>query len=495
MNKIYFNLAFIFLSFTMSAQQWSWAMHEPGAYASQMDEDLNSNIYAACGITTGPDATELAKYDSAGNAIWTKTITCLVGDLKVGNSHFVISGNFTGSVTFDNVTLSSSDMDGFVAYYDFAGNLQWVKQASGASQSDVGSVALNSSDQVFFAMTNQGATSFAGANFVKGAAMGVLDNSGTLTDNFQISGNIFYRELKLKTDANDNMYLIGGYNDSTLVIGGTTIVCGDAYYGAYFMAKLQKNGTVFWAKDMGSKYKKTLANICVGPSGNFYYTYSNTYTSGNLIKAAPNGTGLWSQNIASAMYGEIRDMKIDQNENLTLTGELYNSGTFGACTVSGTSYFLFTARMDSAGNCYWVKTGQASDVSSGENLSIKNSSHVMMQGWVFSNLTEQLPPLSVQGTNFLAKISLSGNNAVENKAGRMEDLIIYPNPSRGNFFVDVRDNMDSHVRVFDLLGNCVLEKKMKKPRYEIDLGKEAQGIYFVETEASGKKSLRKIVVE
>jgi hypothetical protein len=261
------------------------------------------------------------------------------------------------------------------------------------------------------------------------------------------------------------------------------------------MAKLQKNGTLFWAKDMGSKYKKTLANICIGPSGNFYYTWSNAYISGNLIKASSNGNTLWNHNIASPMAGEIRDMKIDQHENLTLTGEVSNSGTFGSCTANGTNYFLFVAQMDSAGNCYWVKTGQASDISSGENLSVKNPSHVMMQGWVFSGLTEQLPPVSVQGTNFLAKISLSGNNGVENRSVKPEDIVIYPNPSRGNFYVDVRENIDSRIRVFDLLGNCVLEKKMRKPKYEIDLGKEAKGIYFVETEMAGKKWLKKIVVE
>ena len=88
--------------------------------------------------SAGDNEAFIAKYDSAGALVWAKRATALAGgSIAVdasGNTY--VTGGFTAAATFapgeaNQTTLTGAREDGFLAKYDSAGKLVWVKRAGG----------------------------------------------------------------------------------------------------------------------------------------------------------------------------------------------------------------------------------------------------------------------------------------------------------------------------------------------------------------------------
>lgn len=479
MKKIFLIAVCTTLVMGMRAQQWDWARHLEGAYGAHMDEDMAGNIYTAQGISSGPDSWQLNKISAAGNLQWSRSLQGVVNDITEGAQRLIVAGTFVGQATFGSATLTSADKaDGFVASYDLAGNLQWVKQVSGINDNSVTSVEMNAGGDVFVCLANDSSSSFEGASLAKGAAIVVLNSAGVLTDYLQVNGRVFSPRISI--DQADNVYLLGGYNEPTLSIGGEQITCSDTYYGAWFLARLRRNGTIYWARDMGSKYKRDVANVRANGE-NFYLTEMLTYDQGAIKKFTAQGTLLWSKRIGSDIYGQVYDMKLDLNEDLYLTGVLWQAATFGSCQASGNEYFLFTAKLDSAANCYWVKTGQSDDLAAGRELSIKTT-HVLMLGWEINGNLVQLPPVSAQGPYFLGRIAEGATDVAQLDAPAQE-ITVYPNPSTGVYLVTGLTDKGT-LNVTNALGETVRTLPYDAQSLTFTLDGCPPGIYYLQDSRS-----------
>lgn len=63
------------------------------------------------------------------------------------------------------------------------------------------------------------------------------------------------------------------------------------------------------------------------------------------------------------------------------------------------------------------------------------------------------------------------------------DVLIYPNPSNGQFkiTVNINQNIKSEIIIYDVLGNIIYRINSKGQQItNIDLSKQATGIYFVQ---------------
>ncbi|MCU0432112.1 MAG: T9SS type A sorting domain-containing protein [Bacteroidia bacterium] len=74
---------------------------------------------------------------------------------------------------------------------------------------------------------------------------------------------------------------------------------------------------------------------------------------------------------------------------------------------------------------------------------------------------------------------------------------VQPNPSNGQFFVNLRQPGERSVVVFNTLGEVVLTRQFMGTQAEIDLGGMSKGIYMIHVrdEATGKTGVRRVVIQ
>src|SRR6185312_15503420 len=122
--------------------------------------DANGNVYVLGNATgdfgnqlnQGTQDVYLTKYDSAGNAVWSK----LVGSAGSASGYgvaldpvggVVITGSTTADVTATSVT--NGNTDSFVASYDANGNQNWIQQIQTLATNQANAVSVDASGNVY----------------------------------------------------------------------------------------------------------------------------------------------------------------------------------------------------------------------------------------------------------------------------------------------------------------------------------------------------------
>ncbi|MCE3278621.1 MAG: hypothetical protein K0S44_812 [Bacteroidetes bacterium] len=259
--------------------------------------------------------TFFAKYDSAGNYLWAKTIEGRSSALSItfDHSHNVfITGSFYNTVDFDpNAGISNlSSVPGSQSYY-------W---------------------DIFFAKYDPN------GNYLWAHSLGSSNMD---------SGN------DIKTDSSGNVYITGSFTETidfdpnptaSSFLASTITTEANTYF-----AKYNSNGEYIWAKALTSNSSSNGTSILLDPSGYIYlsgtYYYgpvdfdpgAGTQTLSGLryqmyfAKYDSSGNYIWAQS-----YGNLHDeyshcMSLDPSGNIYITGEFAGTVSFGI-PVQLTSY-------------------------------------------------------------------------------------------------------------------------------------------------------------
>ena len=73
-----------------------------------------------------------------------------------------------------------------------------------------------------------------------------------------------------------------------------------------------------------------------------------------------------------------------------------------------------------------------------------------------------------------------------------EEIMIYPNPSQGNFIVE---SPIGKLFIYNVLGKIIYSQKIISEKSKIDLSKQSKGFYFLKLNYGDKIIMRKIVIE
>lgn len=200
-------------------------------------------------VSSGDEDIFVAKYNAFGTLQWVEKAGGVGLDAglstsvdSLGNAYVI--GNYGGTATFDNVTLSNSGYDDiFVAKYNAAGTLQWVRNAGGANPDQGYDIKVTASGHVYVTGTFGSTAAFGTTNFTStgqwdwDAFIAEYDTSGTLQWVQKAEGAAWQKiGYGIDVDASGNIYATGVFR-STCSFGSITLT-SDSASSDVFVAKI-----------------------------------------------------------------------------------------------------------------------------------------------------------------------------------------------------------------------------------------------------------------
>jgi hypothetical protein len=305
---------------------------------------------ALAGPNAGYEDAFLAKYDDAGQLLWTRQFGTKDSDAGVGVSadHFgnvYVTGEMGGYLGSAASVFSGNFLTGipsgstaFLRRYDSAGNLIWNRQF-GSAVNNTGAIAHDVSTDSF------------GNVFIAGVASGNLvepktAGPGAFVSKYDASGNLIWsRKPGLLFD---NVYSVAADPSGNVYIAGFK---GGNSSGA-FVAKYDGDGNFQWVQQLGRPGLFDIAwSVSADSQGNVFVagktdgTFTGSTQAGGplqlnafVIKLDSNGSFVWAQQQAGFALGASADG----------LGNVYISGAFSG----GSS----VAKYGSAGQPLWTQS-------------------------------------------------------------------------------------------------------------------------------------------
>lgn len=248
----------------------------------------------------------IAKYDSIGNVIWAKSAGSANHDVAKSVSidlsgNLYLAGGYGGTmISFDTITLTNSsspspEYDMFLAKYNSAGNVIWVKTGIGSRDDAAQTVTVDVNNNILVAgsFTSPSIT-FDNITLIKDTTF--FYSGAIFVVKYDASGNVIWANNSLgkgsdgassiTTDSVANIYIAGATSQDTITLSQTVIA-----YGGLYIAKYDVNGTPVWAQGIG-KSPAGLSSLTLDASNHIYIAggfWNDSLTFGSTILLNPNG--------------------------------------------------------------------------------------------------------------------------------------------------------------------------------------------------------------
>lgn len=419
MNKLIKALVVLLLPLTGYSQYWMKSGGGPfndgsGAMAVTPSGDIVSTIWFSGFINfnslnyTSAGGTDILLINSNANGIIqsVKQIGGMGDDralsVAVDNTgNIALSGFFSQTLTSGSVTLNASgSQDAFILKLDNSGNAVW---------------------------------GIAGGGPYNDAAVGVaFDNSGNIVSTGNFTGSVF----------------IGSTAISSTIEPLSGLPSQDVFIVAYGPA-----GNQLWLQKGGSKYSDKAVGIVTDNNGNVYTTgqYSDTIqfvnqhpnTASNaiyLVKFSSVGAELWFTWAGGGGFSNVRDIAIDGNSGLYLSGDCAGNIQFAGPPLINTSntyqYRVFLAKYNLNGQPLWAETDGSASIITGGPLAVDPAGDVYVSGLFKCKMNEYSDQygqglFNSVGYNdiFVAKYSSAGarvwsRNAGGTKEDEVTDMLV-----------------------------------------------------------------------
>ncbi|MBI3503187.1 MAG: SBBP repeat-containing protein [Bacteroidetes bacterium] len=338
-----------------------WAKQVGGQnddYASAISTDITGNCYITGfffiqGTTTTFGSTSItetgdadmfvSKFSAIGNLLWARNGGGRSEDASFGiatdvSGNSYVCGYFTGTAMFGNSKITSLGYsDIYVAKYDAAGNLVWIKTGGGSYQDEAYAVSTD------------------------------------------IAGNCY----------------VTGFFTGTATFSGTTIASAGYFDNDVFILKYNPSGTLVWAKKAGGTGNDIGYGINVSKNGSIFVagmfrgtkSFGETLltqvsgSNGFLAKFEPNGKFSWSRNTSGTAFNEFRKVSSDINGNAYVVGTISGDVLFGTIKMtSAGEKDASIAKYDSKGSLMWVMQGGGENEDEGMCISTDQAGNCYVGG-------------------------------------------------------------------------------------------------------------------
>lgn len=315
----------------------------------------------------------VAKFDSAGNHVWSSQFgdsgyqearSVAVAD----DGSIVVSGWYWGSIDFGGSVIVADGADLFLAKLDSAGDSVWSKSFGGSGSGLAEAVAIDASGNVVLAGGFDLGVDFGGGVLIDAdaASGGWLD---LFLAKFDSAGNHVWSQRF--GDGTGQSALV-----EVVVDPAGDIVLADSLFGSFSfggatlsgpgigIAKFDGDGNHAWSKAFGSA-RATAAGLSVDASGSILVTGSfgpgeinfggGSFSDSGLgdaylVKLGAAGSHVWSKrfgDVGAPQFGE--DVAVDSANNIFVIGEFQGSADFGSGPLTSAGYWdVFLAKFDGA---------------------------------------------------------------------------------------------------------------------------------------------------
>lgn len=235
-------------------------------------------------------------------------------------------------------------------------------------------------------------------------------------------------------DNNYNIY-ITGYFSGLLTIGVNSVTATGS--NDAFLAKLDNSGNCIWLKHFGGNYEDIGVDVDFNTNGFLHVTgtftgqiYFDGYTTTNtsntvadifIAKSDLNGNCVNLKKAGGAGSEVVTDIKIDNANQLLITGYYESGAIFGGSTLTSQGAGdLFVAKYDDV-NQYltWIANGGGHGNDPGTSVGVDAANNVYVTGSIgdTANIGGTVLLDNGYGNIFVAKLSSSGTWQWAKKAG------------------------------------------------------------------------------
>jgi hypothetical protein len=382
----------------------------------------------------------LVKADASGNILWAKDFdgsdfSFASGMAVDANGAIYITGNFSGTKQFGNISLTSSgNSDVFVAKFDANGDAQWAVSGGSGSSDNARAIAI-SKDGLYVAGIFSGFAKF-----------GNLHLNGSGSSSFVWKLDLSGNTLSAFAAAQCSVMALCSDTDGNILAGGN--FTGDGSFGGISMHTTNTDGDAFVAK--------------LNSTGNAQWIFTGSATNG---------------------YSYVDGISTDKEGNSYLAGGFQGNVKFDNSALNPIGENdAFVAQLSTHGNLKWVKTGGGPGE---DNMAMAIPTADEQNLFIAGNVQD--------GPIHFGNIQLQGNFSGEAISGKMAGtftglteqatennaLKIYPNPSAGAFTIETGSALPlSVLTILDITGKVVLKYDLEG-KQTININALPKGIYTV----------------
>lgn len=202
---------------------------------------------------------------------------------------------------------------------------------------------------------------------------------------------------------------------------------------AYLTNSTAQSSLFEWTKQIGGNSNEFATAVELDNQGNIYCTGAisdTTYFADSVFvtgfdnvfisKFLPNGQLDWIRICGGIWSDRGLDLKIDNNNNVIVTGYFKNTATFGDTTLTSLGYEdVFVVKYTSEGDFEWVVHGAGTNRSEGLCLAIDLNNNIFISGYFEASFSISSFNLTAPdiATMFLAKIAEDGTVLWAEQAG------------------------------------------------------------------------------
>ena len=318
-------------------------------------------------------------------------------DAKLGPWGTVyVTGTFENTMTLGSTTLTTASHptdnynDIFVARLNASGTWDWAVRGGGTMYNDRGHsivVADDGSAYVHGLFYGQGTTTFgsispASTQQVE-SFVGKVSNAGVWDWVTPIHGSMYQYSGQIALDSSGDV-IVCGLTSTQISLGSYTV--GGSGWTIYLAKLSSSNGAFTNGIDVVENSGVTYRTVCNLDSNNNAYIASefktsssssasvpgvgNFQSSGNLnviiAKVDSSFSILWAEQFGSTGDDYVRDILIDTNNDIYITGSVPATTNFGSNQITASDETGYIAKMNSARTWQWVEalgsSGKSGDI-------------------------------------------------------------------------------------------------------------------------------------